>query len=65
MGKGGGDAMARMISHPDFEYPYGSFIPALYALAATRHIGERGTRAKALPPSRSPAANGRYGTRMR
>ncbi|MBI2703510.1 MAG: thiolase family protein [Mycobacterium sp.] len=48
VGKGGGDAMARMISHPDFEYPYGSFIPALYALAATRHMGERGTPREGL-----------------
>ncbi|MCV7120581.1 thiolase family protein [Mycobacterium nebraskense] len=49
VGRGGGaNAMARMISHPDFEYPYGSFIPALYALAATRHMAERGTSRDAL-----------------
>ncbi|MDO2385922.1 thiolase family protein [Mycobacterium avium subsp. hominissuis] len=48
VGAGGADAMARMISHPDFEYPYGSFIPALYALAATRHMAERGTSRDAL-----------------
>ncbi|MFD2398797.1 hypothetical protein ACFSVJ_21380 [Prauserella oleivorans] len=47
VGAGGADLMARMISHPDFEYPYGSFIPALYALAATRHMAERGTRGSA------------------
>ncbi len=43
VGEGGGDSMAKDISHPDFEYPYGSFIPALYALAATRHMYDRGT----------------------
>lgn len=48
VGQGGADAMARMISHPDFEYPYGSFIPAIYALAATRHMAERGTPREAL-----------------
>jgi acetyl-CoA acetyltransferase len=48
VGAGGADAMARMISHPDFEYPYGTFIPALYALAATRHMSERGTTREAL-----------------
>jgi acetyl-CoA acetyltransferase len=45
---GGGDAMARITSHPDFEYPYGSFIPAMYALMATRHMHERGTTREAL-----------------
>lgn len=48
VGRGGADVMARMISHPDFEYPYGSFIPALYALAATRHMADRGTSRDAL-----------------
>ena len=42
------DDMARMVSHPDFEYIYGSFIPALYALAATRHMHERGTTREQL-----------------
>ena len=45
---GGGDAMAKIVSHPDFEYPYGSFIPAMYAFAATRHMYERGTTRQAL-----------------
>lgn len=48
VGKGGGDQMAKIVSHPDFEYPYGSFIPALYALSATRHMHERGTSREAL-----------------
>ena len=48
VGAGGGSAMAKITSHPDFEYPYGSFIPAMYALAATRHMHERGTSREAL-----------------
>jgi acetyl-CoA acetyltransferase len=48
VGAGGGEAMARMVSDPDFEFIYGSFIPALYALAATRHMHERGTTREAL-----------------
>lgn len=48
VGEGGADAMARMVSHPDFEYPYGSFIPAMYALAATRHMHDRGTTRQGL-----------------
>jgi acetyl-CoA acetyltransferase len=34
--------MARMISECDFEVPYGTFIPALYALIATQFMAERG-----------------------
>lgn len=45
---GGGEAMARMVSHPEFEFIYGAFIPALYALAATRHMHDRGTPREAL-----------------
>jgi acetyl-CoA acetyltransferase len=48
VGGGGAEAMARMVSHPDFEFIYGSFIPALYALAATRHMHERGTTREQL-----------------
>lgn len=48
VGAGGGEAMARMVSHPDFEFIYGSFIPALYALSATRHMHERGTTREQL-----------------
>lgn len=48
VGGGGAEVMARMVSHPDFEFIYGSFIPALYALAATRHMHERGTTREAL-----------------
>lgn len=41
-GVGGAEMMARMISEPDFEVPYGTFIPALYALIATQFMAERG-----------------------
>ena len=48
VGSGGAEAMARMVSDPDFEFIYGTFIPALYALAARRHMHERGTTRDAL-----------------
>jgi acetyl-CoA acetyltransferase len=48
VGAGGGDSMAKMVSDPQFEYPYGSFIPALYALAANRHMHDRGTTREQL-----------------
>ncbi len=48
VGSGGAEAMARMVSDPDFEFIYGTFIPALYALAARRHMHERGTTREAL-----------------
>lgn len=48
VGSGGGDAMAKLTSHPDFEYPYGAFIPAMYALVASRHMHERGTTREAM-----------------
>ena len=48
VGAGGGDAMAKLTSHPDFEYPYGAFIPAMYALVANRHMHERGTTREAM-----------------
>lgn len=38
---GGAEVMARMISEPDFEIGYGPFIPALYALVASRFMAER------------------------
>lgn len=39
---GGAEVMAQMISEPDFEIGYGPFIPALYALIASRFMAERG-----------------------
>jgi acetyl-CoA acetyltransferase len=40
---GGGESMARMVSHEIYEFPYGTFIPALYAQVASRHMFEYGT----------------------
>lgn len=39
--QGGGEA-AKMISEPDMEAPYGTFIPALYALIANEFMHKRG-----------------------
>jgi acetyl-CoA acetyltransferase len=39
---GGAEVMARMITEPDFEIAYGPFIPALYALIASRFMAESG-----------------------
>ncbi len=39
---GGSDAVARLVCHPDYEYIYGAFAPALYALSATRYMHEYG-----------------------
>ena len=41
-GAGGAEMMARMISECDFEVPYGTFIPALYAMVAQQFMHERG-----------------------
>lgn len=45
---GGAEVMARMISEPDFEVGYGPFIPALYALIASRFMTERGATSEDL-----------------
>lgn len=44
----GGEAMAKMVSHEEFEFPYGTFIPALYALPIQRHMHEYGTTKEQL-----------------
>lgn len=41
-GDGGAEMMARVISECDFEVPYGTFIPALYAMIAQQFMHERG-----------------------
>lgn len=43
-GAGGAEMMARIISEWDFEVPYGTFIPALYALVAQQFMHERGIK---------------------
>ena len=45
---GGAESMARMVSHEIYEFPYGTFIPALYAQVATRHMHEYGTTVEQL-----------------
>lgn len=48
VGAGAGDSMAEMVSHKEYEAPYGGFIPAYYALAATRYLHETGARVEDL-----------------
>lgn len=45
---GGGEAMGKMVSHPEFEFPYGAVIYGLYAQAASRHMAEYGTTPEQL-----------------
>jgi acetyl-CoA acetyltransferase len=40
------ELMATHAGHPQFEVPYGSFVPALYALFARAHMHKYGTRAE-------------------
>ncbi|MGH9900426.1 MAG: thiolase family protein, partial [Pyrinomonadaceae bacterium] len=40
------ELMAANAGHPQFEIPYGSFVPALYALFAQAHMRRYGTRAE-------------------
>ena len=40
------ELMAANAGHPQYEIPYGSFVPALYALYAQAHIERYGTSAK-------------------
>lgn len=48
VGGAGGEQMARMLSHPQFEFIYGAYIPALYAQAASAHMARYGTREEQL-----------------
>jgi len=38
-----GEMMSQLVSHEEHEYPYGTSIPANYALTARRHMHEYGT----------------------
>lgn len=40
------ELMAANAGHPQFEIPYGSFVPALYALFAQAHMHKYGTRSE-------------------
>lgn len=48
VGDRGGEQMARMVSHPQFEFIYGAYIPALYAQAASAHMARYGTSEEQL-----------------
>jgi acetyl-CoA acetyltransferase len=43
MGRTAAIAALREVAHPDYEGPFGAFVPALYALVADRHMHEFGT----------------------
>jgi acetyl-CoA acetyltransferase len=43
MGPGGAEALAKTVSHPEFEYPYGPALYSMYAQTATRHMADYGT----------------------
>lgn len=45
---GAAEAMAKMTSHEEFEFIYGTFIPAMYALGAMRHMHDYGTTPEQL-----------------
>lgn len=48
VGAGAAESMAKIVSHPDFEFIYGAFIPAIYALAASQYQAETGASEKDL-----------------
>lgn len=48
VGSGMAELMSKLISHPEFEYPYGTYIPPIFALNATRHMHEFGTTREQL-----------------
>lgn len=43
VGASSGERIARFASHPEFEFPYGVYIPVLYGLVAQRYLSETGT----------------------
>lgn len=45
---GGSESVAKNVSHPEFEFPYGPAIYAMYAFAATNHMAMYGTTAEQL-----------------
>ncbi len=48
VGAGAAESMAKIVSHPDFEFIYGVYIPAIYALAASQYQAEYGVDGDAL-----------------
>jgi acetyl-CoA acetyltransferase len=48
LGRAAAIAALRDVLSPEFEVPYGAFVPPVYALAAARHMHERGTTSEHL-----------------
>ena len=48
VGKNGGETTAKVVSHPEFEFIYGSYIPPMYAFIAQRYMHEFGTTQEQL-----------------
>jgi acetyl-CoA acetyltransferase len=48
VGSGMAELLSKLISHPEYEYPYGTYIPPIFALNATRHMHEFGTTREQL-----------------
>ena len=48
VGAASGEKIAKFVSHPEFEYPYGTYIPVLYALVAQRWMAETGATGEDL-----------------
>jgi acetyl-CoA acetyltransferase len=48
VGGGAAESMAKITSHPEFEFVYGAYIPAMYALAASQYQAEHGVTGEAL-----------------
>ena len=48
VGAASGERIAKFVSHPEFEYPYGTYIPVLYALFAQRWMAETGATGEDL-----------------
>lgn len=42
VGKSGGETTGKLVSHPEFEFIYGAYIPPMYALIANRYMHEFG-----------------------
>lgn len=42
VGQSGGETTAKFVSHPEFEFIYGAYIPPIYALMANRYMHEFG-----------------------
>jgi acetyl-CoA acetyltransferase len=48
VGAASGEKLARFVSHTEFEYPYGTYVPVFYALAAQHWMAETGATGEDL-----------------